>query len=208
VLLLSIEGNLVLIPRREPGLPEVRIIDTQVAALRTVSPDLGRVAYAKNLAAPGSAWGDLCVAALDGAGRKPCWVSTDPDLVSPVFSSSSASLVVGRDVEDVTNEITLLLVDAATCQQTRKVAGVRNWLRLPGDRFLVASRSLPLRKFGMVSLELLDTTGPTASMPLVGGISGNWGVRIGPGAPTRVDLVYAVNAGWRSDGVYHRALNY
>jgi hypothetical protein len=210
LLLLTSTGSLELYPDFEPGPPEGRVIDTQVAALRTFSSDLGRVAYAKTLAAPGSAWGDLYVATLDGSAGAPCWVGTDPDLVSPVFSSSSASLVVGRDVDDVTNDTTLLLVDARTCRQTHKVASVRNWQRMPGDRFLIAPRSLPLRRFGMVSLALLDGSGAAEPTPLVSGVSGNWGARwegSGAGA-TRIDLVYGVNAGWRSDGVYHRVLTY
>jgi hypothetical protein len=209
VLFLSLEGNLLLTPALEPGPVEVRMIDTQVAALRAFSPDLGRVAYAKTLAAPGSGWGDLYVASLAASAGAPCWIGTDPDLASPVFSSSSSYLVVGRDVDDVTNDTTLLLVDARTCQQTGKVASVRNWSRMPGDRFLVTPGNLPLRKFGLVSIQLLDATGATAPMPLVSGVSGNWGARWqgGPGS-TRIDLVYGVNAGWRSDGVYHRALTY
>jgi hypothetical protein len=135
-------------------------------------------------------------------------VGTDPDLVLPVFSSSSNHLVVGRDVEAVTNDVNLMLVDARTCQKVRQIANVRSWQWWPGDRFLIAARNLPLRRFGLVSLQMLE--GPQAEpRPLVDVASGSWGTRIiEEDGKTRVDLLYGLNAGWRSDGLYQRTIVY
>jgi hypothetical protein len=185
------------------GAPLVhRELDDGVSVIRNWSPGGAAVAYSKDVS---GWWGDLFVAVpVTGA---VCQADAENQWSDPVFSSSGRYILAEHAWFDPVAIGRLELVNSLTCKSKLLAGSSRNWLRIPDDRFVIASDPLPLRKYDLVSLGIVD---PEAASPLSAQVE----IAAGPiNVSTRstasgnvIDLMYAVNAGWKTDGLYQRAI--
>jgi hypothetical protein len=207
VIALQASGALVRIADASVSPVVAEMVDQGVTAIRTLATDSRRVAYSKTRHPTDTAWGDLYLAELGSPLRK-CYVSAEVEWSAPVFSSSGRLLVAGRTLFDEVNDVSAHLIDASSCQRLQMVGDANYWQRLPGDRFLIGGATRWLRKFGLVDLTLLEPGAKNTPLsPPVEAVSARWGLHLrSEAAQDTATIIYSVNAGWRTDGLYQRRL--
>jgi hypothetical protein len=180
------------------------LIDDGVSVIHNWSPGAEAVAYGKNVS-DGSGWGDLFVAVT--ANGAVCHADAENQWVSPVFSSSGRYIVARHWSPEPIPTAHLELVDTLTCKSTLLADDAWAWRRLGGDRFLVTSSPVYVRKYSMATVAIVD---PNVSRDLSTQIE-TAATAVGlrersEPAGDEIELVYSVNAGWKTDGLYRRTI--
>jgi hypothetical protein len=181
-----------------------RLIDDGVSVIHNWSPGAEAVAYGKNVS-NGSGWGDLFVAVT--ANGAVCHADAENQWVSPVFSSSGRYIVARHWSPEPIPTARLELVDTLTCKSTLLADNAWAWRRLGGDRFLVTSSPVYVRKYSMATVAIVDPNVSRGLSPQIETAATAVGLRErSDPAGDEIELVYSVNAGWKTDGLYRRVI--
>jgi hypothetical protein len=202
VVLRNAQSQLRYWPDREGAGPEVTLDPARVATMRRLDIAGNFLTYSKTTTADGR--GDLNVVALNPPGPPCNAVPTAEAVSSPVLSSSGRYVVVSTSPSDEARVPELLIFESATCARTKLADRPYAYLRTSGDRAVATADNLPLRRFGLSSLLLYtpgasgkpETLQPTAAGPL--GLLER--------ANGQTDILFTIDAGWRTDGIYLQTL--
>ncbi|HEY0705237.1 MAG TPA: hypothetical protein VGG33_00470 [Polyangia bacterium] len=175
-----------------------------VSQVRSWSPDGRFLAYAKEVDA--TPWSDLFVARVTPT-LGTCALQPSRSWRTPIFSTTGNKLMAIRYVGLPTVNNELVAIDPVTCARQMIAANPGSWGRIGADLFAIGFEYQSLRRFGMVSLGILDLGRSANLVTRIDGVSDAFAVATtgDPANPT-LQILYGVNAGWRSDGLYRRTV--
>jgi hypothetical protein len=200
VLVQTTAGSLRHIPDADAGREPPRVIDEGVSAIRNVSPGGDAVAYSKDVSG-GNGWGDLFLAVTATGAH--CQTDRQEPWISPVFSSSGSYVLAQQWAEEPIPGRRVQLIDTLTCKSSLVAPTAKRWTRIAADRFVVEAEPMPLRKFDIVTLAILDPKKRPSLTTQVEAAAGTVNVSA---TSDMIELVYSVNAGWQTDGLYRRTV--